>query len=359
MILKRSSIFFGLALSVPGTAFADDTPNTPPIATASPLFPIPSGITAITITTGGGGKIAERDTGFLKPPKGWRMHYVANPAAADTVNQLLAAEGHDVMSDDSVITPCQRCWIVEDVYTGPVSGYAVLDATDETRATVNRRVAETIFAVALAAVVGAGTRGHVDNVLVPGPRTERWGRSKHITMEMLEGLPPDASKMLVTRVSNPGYQARQEVLTLAYGDASDDEIRKINTRYLVGMLALKGAPDVSTEEYDGKPFGREAPTTYVTGSIPAAEQRLDAVVTHASEINVAVPVTKGAGNVNAEFGNPPSEASVPAWEITYRVDGEAADRSTIVLKRLLPEVSVGDRIKLQRGLFRTTVYRIS
>ena len=186
----------------------------------------------LTITTGGGNKIGDRVVALFGKTV-WRLYYPDAPAIEKAANQILAADGYNVekMTD-------RNGWYVQTLAIGDPVQYAPPgDGNEETKAGFERG-ARTIAGMALGILTG----GVIFGGNIAGGPTVNNPNAKYITKDMVNSVPPGAKKILLTRVVSPIYRSQQEVLTVAYSDVSDEELRRINAGPLLEMLGLKSQP---------------------------------------------------------------------------------------------------------------------
>ena len=187
------------------------------------------GPATITITTGGENKINNRVVALFSKTA-WRLNYPDAPEIEKTANQALAADGYDVEKPVA-----RHGWYVETVLLGDPEKYVPpADGNEESKANLERGGR---FVVGLLAGILSG--GRIDGGNIAGSPTINRGDAKYITKDMVNGVPPGAKKMLLTRIVNPFYRAQQEILTVAYTDISDDELRRINAVPLLEMIGMK------------------------------------------------------------------------------------------------------------------------
>jgi hypothetical protein len=183
----------------------------------------------ITITTGGGNRISGTAHGIFS--KGaWRLYYPDAPDIEKKGNEALAADGYDVEKEVHL-----HGWYVRTVVLGDPASYSPpAEGNEATKAEVEKAGRAV---VGFFAALFTGGRLRPDNF---NGRTANNPYAKYITKDMVEGVPPGAKKMLLTRINNPLILgAQQEILTVAYTDVSDEELRRINAIPMFEMLGLK------------------------------------------------------------------------------------------------------------------------
>ena len=245
-MLKAGLTFVtAVALASAGAWGAEELPAMPPspvvaqpllaAANQSPATKAENGPAAelaaatLTITTGGENKINNRVVALFSMTT-WRLNYPDAPEIEKTANQALAADGYDVEK-----RVARHGWYVETVLLGDPEKYVPPgDGNEESKANLERGGR---FVVGLLAGILSG--GRIDGGNIAGSRTINRGDAKYITKDMVNGVPPGAKKMLLTRIVNPFYRAQQEILTVAYTDISDDELRRINAVPLLEMIGMK------------------------------------------------------------------------------------------------------------------------
>lgn len=203
--------------------------------TGTPQMPASDAPPTITVTTGGGSKIDR--FGFLltfgKQPR--RFSYPDAPALEQQVNAALQAAGYRTDTSDRSFT-----WKVTTVALGDPATYAPRgDGHEEAKAAF-----EKAGNALVGLLIGLATRSANMGSNVAGGPTIDSPNAKYITKDMVDGLPPGATKILLTRVVNASAAARaqQEILTVAYGPISDDTLREINSKHLLDMLGIKLNP---------------------------------------------------------------------------------------------------------------------
>jgi hypothetical protein len=215
-------------LPKPGDAAASDK---------TPSLPAP-GPATITITTGGENKINNRVVALFSKTT-WRLNYPEAPEIEKTANQALAADGYDVEK-----RVARYGWYVETVLLGDPEKYVPPgDGNEESKANFEKGGR---FVVGLLASVLSG--GRIDGGNIAGSPTLNRGDAKYITKDMVNGIPPGAKKMLLTRLVNPFYRAQQEILTIAYTDISDEDLRRINAGPMLEMIGIKLNGDKKDEK---------------------------------------------------------------------------------------------------------------
>jgi hypothetical protein len=212
------------------------TPPSPPSQSDQPVqsavAPVlkhaPQTPQTITVTTGGGSKIDSRVTSIFSKTT-WRVWYPDAPLLETQANEMLANEGYDVAGRSE-----RYGWRIQTIAIGNPEQYAPPgDNNEESKANYERA-----GRVATGFLVGLLTLGRAGSSIASG-ETVNSPNMKYITKDMVNGVPPGAKKILLTRVSNQTYRAQQEVLTVAYSDVSDDELRRLNAKYLFELLGIK------------------------------------------------------------------------------------------------------------------------
>ena len=182
----------------------------------------------ITVTTGGGSKIADRPIALFRKTV-WSLCYLDAPELQAEANRQIAAQGYDVVDSTA-----QSRWEVETIALGDPSQMPLRgDDKRESKAAFESGV---WFVAGLIAGVATGNSNLGANVA--GTSTANNPNAKYITKDMVDALPPGAKKILLTRLTNRFYRAEQEVLTVAYDEISDADLRRINAAHLFGMLGL-------------------------------------------------------------------------------------------------------------------------
>lgn len=235
LIALSTGLAAGMALAGGGDAIA-------PVAEVAPSVPAPGPDAAarasvtppatLTITTGGGHEIEHRFVALFSKTK-WRLRYPDAPALEKVANDLLAADGYNVEFPQRGLG---MGWDVMTVAIGDPANYAPAgDGKEEAKAGIERG---SRIVLGVVAGVLSGGNANVTQAVATGP-TINSPNAKYLTRETLSAVPPGAKKILVTRVSNSLYRAQQEVITLAYTDISDDELRHINFEPILEMTEIK------------------------------------------------------------------------------------------------------------------------
>jgi hypothetical protein len=196
-------------------------------------------------------------------------------------------------------------------------------------------------------------------------QTLGWKNAAPLTDDMLEGLPLGAKRVLVTRVLNPFYRATQDVMTVAYSDVTDDDLRWLNVSHIFQMIELKIRSD--------KQFGtvRDANDVcpyawaYSTGRKPHPIVPLLATVVAVTETELAL-ATGDAKAEGADLGasQAASETSsdkataVPVVQIDYRPEGITDTRRLFLPKDSAPKVAAEDQIRIAESLFGVQVTKV-
>lgn len=246
---------FGIVLTIAtlvgsSCSFASDVDAVAPEAIRAESLPIPPGEASpepssakfsdgiavqpqtpatLTITTGGGSKITDRVVALFGKTV-WRVYYPDAQGIEKEANQLLAADGYDVEKVSN-----RQGWYVETVALGNPDKFSPRgDGNEESKAGFERG-----GRVIAGFLVGILTGGAMTGGNLAGSATSNNPNAKYITRDMVANVPPGAKKILLTRVVSPVYRAQQEVLTIAYSDVTDEELRRINAGPLLEILGLK------------------------------------------------------------------------------------------------------------------------
>jgi pyruvate/2-oxoglutarate dehydrogenase complex dihydrolipoamide acyltransferase (E2) component len=252
MVKRGLVVAIAATLASAGVWGAEELPQTPASQVAQPLLaataqspatkaessPAAEVAATLTITTGGGNKINDRWIEMFRKTR-WRLNYRDAPAIEMAANQALAADGYDVEARLS-----RQGWHVETIMLGDPEKYVPPgDGNEESKANLEKGGR---FIVGLLASVLSG--GRIDGGNIADSPTINSGHTKYITKDMVSGIPPGAKKILLTRIINPVYRAQQEILTVAYTDVSDDELRRINAVPMLEMIGMKPNGDKNDEK---------------------------------------------------------------------------------------------------------------
>lgn len=302
----------------------------------------------ITITTGGGRKIDERPVDLLRKTR-WRFEYPDAPAIESLVNESLAASGYDVREDR-----IRRGWFVSTRALGDACSFEPpVESGEEARSAAERQ--ESIMSIIGTGVgMGPGPGSSFAKALV-GSKIATTKAAigpyyLYLSRSMLEGLPPRARKILVTLLSNSLYRAEQEIITVAYSDISDDDLRRVNARYILEMIKIKTPMSSSNELLDARDVCPEAPAAYYTGRKPETVKPVQGMVVGVREIDLRDQAA--AGN-EIEI---PRESLV---ELSYAIDGDIEPKRVLLPLGAVKAIAVTDRVRIAESLFMTKVAKVN
>jgi hypothetical protein len=365
--MKRASlgIAVGLQVLTGGCQSLSEVPHRGQSLETKALFDRPSAST-LTLSTNGGSKIDALVVSFPGKTR-WSLFFQNSKPIESAVNSLMEQDGYDVshpmflkLKDGTEIMN-SNSWIIETTFLGDPRRYVVYDSSAEGQAIAQEKLTRGIGSF----IIGAFEMGVLRSTPHLGISHSSYLNSQHyrnaeyLTSDMLDGLPLGGRKAVVNRVYNVFHKALQEAITIAYEDISDEDLIRINGRFLVSLLKVKGAPEFSDELWKGTPYNNGNQHTYVTGKIPPTEIWRDGVVTNLREVAVGSSIPSDAalapGIVVRKDVSEGKLLTANAYELTYKLDGETTESKLIAEKYRVRRLDVGDRISLQAGLFGTSI----
>lgn len=342
------AVLFGILVG--RLAIAQDQPA----ATLQPIAP-----DTITLRTGGGDSIEKRPVDLFRKTQ-WRFSYPDAPPIEQSVNAVLQSAGYDVAEGKRI------GWHVQTIYLGTPEQYVPYTPKKGIGAgTVERILRGAVGTVAaVAAPMPTVFRANLGASIMTG-QTYQWRNATPLTDDMLEGLPLGAKRVLVTRVLNPFYRATQDVMTVAYSDVSDEELRWLNARHVFELIELKVPITKTLPETRNANDVCPSAWAFYTGKKPQQVKPVLATVAEIKEVQLVLgntPTSSGEkeGVAQADLPAGDQEAvapSVPVLQIDYRPEGSDEPRSLLRPRELTPAIAPGDRIQITESLFSTQVVK--
>jgi len=335
-----------VGLFIAATAFAEDNSAADTASTTAQAGTvIPD---TITLHTGGGNKIESR---FITPYHGnkWRFSYPDAPEVEKQANDKLAAEGTDISPTEN-----GDGWYIRTVFLVTPDRYAPYSPKKGIRFFLPIPLPIGLAIVGTAAAAAMTTR----SAYVP-TATDHWGYATPLTADMLEGLPPGAKRVLVTRVLNPLTRATQDIMTVAYSDMSDEDLRWLNASFVFQLLEFKVDPKKQFGPVKDANDVCPSAWAFYTGRKPQPVKPVLATVVEVREIQIPAANStketgpKGDAAQTSALASVQQQASpgVSAVQIDYRPDSSEELKSVLQPKDLAPSVGPGDRIQVSEDLF--------